>query len=158
MGGSIGRLSAMTGDNSSREAVLRAFLAEHDEPCPGCGYSLLGIASSVCPECGHELELTLRREQPAPRWYTVGLVGVAAAVGFHWGVLPVALMFGSAAVFRFLPSAAVALLALVWWTRGKRRMAALSVPVRSGLVSLALSLPFLLFAMTFVIVVFFDAL
>lgn len=158
MGGSIGRLSAMTGDNSSREAVLRAFLAEHDEPCPGCGYSLLGIATSVCPECGHELELTLRREQPAPRWYTVGLVGVAAAVGFHWGVLPVALMFGSTAVFRFLPSAAVALLALVWWTRGKRRMAALSVPVRSGLVSLALSLPFLLFAMTFVVVVFFDAL
>ena len=49
-------------------------------------------------------------------------------------------------------------MALVWWTRGKRRMAALSVPVRSGLVSLALSLPFLLFAMTFVIVVFFDAL
>jgi len=147
----------MDEDNPAHETMLRAFLADHDEPCPGCGYSLLGIATSVCPECGHELELTLRREQPAPRWYTVGLVGVAAAVGFHWGVLPVALMIGYTAVFRFLPSAAVALLALVWWTRGKRRMAALSVGVRSGLVSVALSLPFLLFALTFAIVVFFDA-
>ena|GEM_PF-2022115 len=157
MGGSIGRLHGMDEDNPAHETMLRAFLADHDEPCPGCGYSLLGIATSVCPECGHELELTLRREQPAPRWYTVGLVGVAAAVGFHWGVLPVALMIGYTAVFRFLPSAAVALLALVWWTRGKRRMAALSVGVRSGLVSVALSLPFLLFALTFAIVVFFDA-
>ena len=44
MGGSIGRLSTMTGDNSSREAGLRRFLAESDKPCPGCGRAGLTLS------------------------------------------------------------------------------------------------------------------
>jgi hypothetical protein len=30
---------------------LKAYLADRDTKCPGCGYNLRGLASSTCPEC-----------------------------------------------------------------------------------------------------------
>lgn len=36
---------------------LRGFLAEQDEPCPGCGYNLRGLRTDVCPECRKSLVL-----------------------------------------------------------------------------------------------------
>lgn len=40
---------AMSADELRR---LRQFLAEHDLQCPGCGYSLRGLETPRCPECG----------------------------------------------------------------------------------------------------------
>jgi predicted amidophosphoribosyltransferase len=39
--------------------LLRAYLADHDHPCPRCGYNLRGLASPVCPECGTGLSLRI---------------------------------------------------------------------------------------------------
>ena len=36
---------------------LKAYLAERDAPCPGCGYNLRGVAEPVCPECGIPLDV-----------------------------------------------------------------------------------------------------
>jgi hypothetical protein len=38
-------------------ADLRAFLAERDVACPGCGYNLRGCKASQCPECGDVFSL-----------------------------------------------------------------------------------------------------
>ena len=32
--------------------LLEHHLADHDEPCPMCGYDLRGADHKVCPECG----------------------------------------------------------------------------------------------------------
>ncbi|MEL6499418.1 MAG: hypothetical protein AAGJ54_10910 [Planctomycetota bacterium] len=38
---------------------LRAYLADCDVPCPGCGYNLRGVTEPVCPECEFGLTLEL---------------------------------------------------------------------------------------------------
>ncbi len=49
----------MTGETDTRKEMLRVFLAEHDAPCPACGYNLRGLTEATCPECG-ELSPRLR--------------------------------------------------------------------------------------------------
>ena len=66
---------------------LTAYLSTHDAPCPGCGYSLRGLASDICPECGRSLAIG-ELNTPLPR-RTVRLADV-------WAVL-VALPFVLAA-------------------------------------------------------------
>lgn len=34
------------------EDRLQVYLAEHDVPCPKCGYNLRGLEGHTCPECG----------------------------------------------------------------------------------------------------------
>ncbi|MGE4198756.1 MAG: hypothetical protein AB7G11_16735, partial [Phycisphaerales bacterium] len=41
--------------------LLVSFLAQHDAPCPRCGYCLRGVESRTCPECGESLALQLSR-------------------------------------------------------------------------------------------------
>jgi hypothetical protein len=36
---------------------LESYLADHDEPCPKCGYNLRGLRGKVCPECGAPIDL-----------------------------------------------------------------------------------------------------
>ena len=38
--------------NSQR---VRAYLKKHDVRCPGCTYSLRGLETATCPECGRRL-------------------------------------------------------------------------------------------------------
>jgi len=66
--------------------TLRAYLAERDVPCPGCGYNLRGSQDSVCPECGGPVELTVTRATAGRGWLlflllTLGWVTLAA--GMH---------------------------------------------------------------------------
>jgi hypothetical protein len=37
--------------------TLRRYLADHDVPCPACGYNLRGLEGEVCPECGDVVAL-----------------------------------------------------------------------------------------------------
>ncbi len=45
-------------------ALLTAFLAERDVPCPRCGYNLHGLTNGRCPECGDYLRLQVRSAEP----------------------------------------------------------------------------------------------
>mgnify|MGYP003397905371 CR=1 FL=1 len=39
--------------------MLVDFLSDHDAPCPVCGYNLKALTRPVCPECKHDLVLTV---------------------------------------------------------------------------------------------------
>jgi hypothetical protein len=65
---------------------LRAFLAERDVPCPGCGYNLRGTQDCVCPECGGPIELAITRSAAGRGWLLLLLLAlgwVTLAAGMH---------------------------------------------------------------------------
>ena len=72
------------GDTSD---LLLALLARRDATCPLCGYSLKGLTTSKCPECGTELELHIRPTHPRMAAWTTGLVGLASGFGFYLIIL-----------------------------------------------------------------------
>jgi hypothetical protein len=45
-------------------ALLTAYLAERDVPCPRCGYNLHGLINGRCPECGDDLRLRVTPVEP----------------------------------------------------------------------------------------------
>jgi len=67
----------------AREMLLD-FLREQDCPCPVCGYSLKSLARPICPECGHELMLTVGAMRPHLGWLLAAL-----APGFFSGIAAV---------------------------------------------------------------------
>jgi hypothetical protein len=42
-----------------QDEVLAAYLATHSECCPMCKFDLIGCTRPFCPECGHELSLSM---------------------------------------------------------------------------------------------------
>ncbi len=154
-------LGSMRAPESTDAAALRAFLAERDVPCPGCGYNLRGLTGAVCPECGAPLtmeaiRLSLRRSGGAPV--------VAAGVGllmFSVFALPSAafVLIMSAGMLlgsrggRGVESALIIaglgatgllmfaspLLAARWWDRWEPRVAAMPRAVRWGIAALCWS-------------------
>jgi hypothetical protein len=63
------------------DPYLRAFLSERDEPCPGCGYNLRGLASAMCPECRQPLQLRVNLADPAIGSWVAALIGLVAPAG-----------------------------------------------------------------------------
>lgn len=57
---------------------LRAYLADRDVPCAGCGFNLRGLGGHACPECGMALRLDVPRQTILDR--RRGLVWTAAAL------------------------------------------------------------------------------
>jgi hypothetical protein len=55
-------------DGPEPRPALASFLAEHDAPCPLCGYNLRGVESDRCPECGERLELGLVKRKRLRGW------------------------------------------------------------------------------------------
>ena len=68
------------GDTSD---LLRGLLVRKDVDCPLCGYSLKGLTTSVCPECGMGLELQIRPTHSRMGAWITGLVGLASGFGFY---------------------------------------------------------------------------
>jgi hypothetical protein len=56
------------------DPLLERYLADRDIVCPGCAYNLRGLRSDRCPECGDQLELSLRLVEPRQMALIVGLV------------------------------------------------------------------------------------
>ena len=78
--------------------LLKAYLADRQEPCPLCGYELRALTGSTCPECGSTLRLRVGLEHPRLAAYITGMAGLATAAGanvlllllfiaavLHWG-------------------------------------------------------------------------
>jgi hypothetical protein len=67
------------------EAHLLAWVRDRDVPCPVCGYNLRDLTQPVCPECRHDVHLTVGVLQPRLGWLFVALApaafsGIAAAL------------------------------------------------------------------------------
>jgi hypothetical protein len=77
--------------------LLLDFLTDHDAACPLCGYNLKALTRSVCPECKHDLTLT------------VGLGGLGGRVRMGWLLLALVPGFfcGIAACLLAIPTTAV---------------------------------------------------
>ncbi|MCH7791633.1 MAG: hypothetical protein IIB55_09310 [Planctomycetes bacterium] len=67
---------------AGRDAFLRGYLAERDEPCPMCEYNLRGLTGAVCPECGESLRIRVSLREPKMGLYLCGVIGWAVGVGF----------------------------------------------------------------------------
>lgn len=78
--------------------VIKAFLADRDVACPGCGYNLQGCAAEVCPECGAGIEIVLRGDTTSPAAWIAGTVAISSALG-----LAVPAAFNSTAASLFAP-------------------------------------------------------
>ena len=62
--------------------LLAEHLADNDDHCPVCRYSLRGLQSDTCPECGIALVLRVsENERTASRVWIAGLVAVCIASG-----------------------------------------------------------------------------
>jgi hypothetical protein len=92
--------------------MLRAFLAEHDEPCPVCGYNLRGLTGEACPECQQRLVLRVGPAAPDLVSFALAVVGLSACgvlAAFHLGtLLVVAVLEGE------WPSRRESFLLIVW--------------------------------------------
>jgi hypothetical protein len=80
-------------ETSPSTDAVRAFLAERDRACPGCGYNLRGVEQAQCPECGRgiELEVVGKRDRSV-LWFLLlafGWVLVASAMNGTRAVLEV---------------------------------------------------------------------
>jgi len=67
---------------NARDDLLRDYLAERDEPCPVCGYSLRGLTGPSCPECGASLRLAIAPQRAGDKAWLMGLIAISAALGF----------------------------------------------------------------------------
>lgn len=71
----------MTEPNRDNQ-FLADWLADRDEPCPACGYSLLACTANNCPECGTPLKLAVSMEDPSPGGWLLAVIACALAAGF----------------------------------------------------------------------------
>lgn len=99
-----------------RDIMLLDFLREHDAACPVCGYNLKALIRPICPECGHELMLTVGATR-----HPIGWLLTALAPGFFSGIaacfvlIPIAgqLFFGNGK-----PEPLIIALDLFGWSSG----------------------------------------
>jgi hypothetical protein len=70
--------------------LLLTFVADRDEPCPVCSYSLRGLTGPICPECGAPLRLRVGSPQLRVGAWALGIVSFALALGFD-GVVAILL-------------------------------------------------------------------
>jgi hypothetical protein len=62
--------------------LLFLYLRDNDAECPVCGYGLHGLTTPVCPECGVEVELGVRANDPMLRIWIAGLITASLPTGF----------------------------------------------------------------------------
>src|SRR6267154_1944148 len=65
----------------TREEQLRLYLAEHDEPCPGCAYNLRGLTGTRCPECNQELAMRVGLAKPRHGAFIASMCGLLTGAG-----------------------------------------------------------------------------
>jgi hypothetical protein len=116
--------------------MLRTYLAERDELCPGCAYNLRALTGTRCPECNQELVLRVGLAEPRMAWFVAGVIGIAMGLGFSLMVLvwtgAMVLSRGRVGGPRFqdmVPlrvGTLVGAAAMYWWVHARRRLAGAS--------------------------------
>jgi hypothetical protein len=78
-----------TAETEGQATFLLAWLRDRDVPCPLCAYNLRGLTSPRCPECGHELRLTVALTEPYLKaWLTMAVaLLLPAGLGLLWIVI-----------------------------------------------------------------------
>ncbi len=61
-------------------ARLLDFLRGRDVPCPSCRYNLRDLTRPLCPECRHELLLTVGVTRPRFLWFLLAVTPSAISV------------------------------------------------------------------------------
>jgi len=74
-------------DPAREQAALVAWLAEHDEPCPVCGYNVRGLTTSACPECAAPLRLGVTSPQHLLGPWLLAIIACSLALGFDGVIL-----------------------------------------------------------------------
>jgi hypothetical protein len=77
-------IRAEAATSSAKDIMLLDFVREYEASCPVCGYNLKALTRPVCPECGHELTLTVG----APHLH-LGWLLASLAPGFFSGIAAV---------------------------------------------------------------------
>ena len=67
------------------QQLLLDFLRDHDASCPVCNYNLRGLTRPICPECKHDLALSVGVAKLRLLWLLIALVpsffcGIAACL------------------------------------------------------------------------------
>lgn len=118
--------------------MLRAFLADHDAPCPVCGYNLRGVILPVCPECESPIELGVGSAQSRLGAWLLALLAFAMPLSFDilvglMMIIGVILSAGENAEGVFLMIALLTLTAVsvgMLWVLIARKRAWLCMPLR----------------------------
>lgn len=77
---------------SREQELLIEFLNDRDVPCPVCGYSLRALTLPICPECRHELKLTVGTAHPRFGWLLAALApGFFSGIAAGFLLIPIAL-------------------------------------------------------------------
>lgn len=71
----------MSDQDKDNEALVD-WLKRHDESCPACAYSLVGLLEARCPECGAPLELAVASPNSNPGPWALAAISFALALGF----------------------------------------------------------------------------
>lgn len=72
--------------------ALAAHLADHDAPCPGCGYNLRGCAEAICPECGQKLVLQVGAGEAAHHLLALRYLFLGLIIWNGAGRVPIAVL------------------------------------------------------------------
>lgn len=113
------------------QSELEAFLAARDVACPVCAYNLRALKSEHCPECGRHLVLTVGTTEPKLGAFILGLVGIAAGLGFCGILLAYVAVFfltrgfggpDQASVLKLLGGVVVCGLGLWYWVWNRRAL------------------------------------
>lgn len=76
-------MPANIGDPQDDRALFD-WLSRHAERCPVCEYALQGLETSVCPECGSRLRLSVAAPSLTLKPWLLATLGFALACGFDW--------------------------------------------------------------------------
>ena len=70
-----------TTQGADDEALIR-WLRDHEDHCPACRYSLMGLAAPECPECGASLALGVRAPNLHLGPWMLGVISFTLGLGF----------------------------------------------------------------------------
>lgn len=74
-------------DAAREQAALVQWLAEHDEPCPVCGYNVRALTVATCPECSAPLRLGVTSPQHLLGPWLLAIISCSLALGFDGVVM-----------------------------------------------------------------------